>query len=154
MYDLQFYLRLFFNIVLNAAVLGLEIDVSLPAAFGFGLATLVFLQWCLRKPRAQAYLHNQRMTNRMTARTYNAWDNIYSGNRYNLGLWHRDFRQRLKPRWSPRSAPSWRGKADAPGAASSPRHRARCHGLGGHPRLAATRPSSSAWRRPCRGRSK
>ena len=96
MYDLQFYLRLFFNIVLNAAVLGLEIDVSLPAAFGLAFAILVFLQWCLRKPLAQAYLHNQRMTNRMTARTYNAWDNIYSGNRYNLGLWHRDFRQRLE----------------------------------------------------------
>jgi ABC-type transport system involved in cytochrome c biogenesis ATPase subunit len=35
------------------------------------------------------------MTNRMTARTYNAWDNVFSGNRYNFALWHRDFRQRL-----------------------------------------------------------
>jgi ABC-type transport system involved in cytochrome c biogenesis ATPase subunit len=35
------------------------------------------------------------MTNRMTARTYNAWDNVFSGNRYNFAIWHRDFRQRL-----------------------------------------------------------
>lgn len=96
MYDLQFYLRLFFNLVLNAAVLGLEIDVGLPAAFALAFAILVVLQWSLRKPLAAAYLRNQRMTNWMTARTYNAWDNIFSGNRYNFFLWHRDFRQRLQ----------------------------------------------------------
>ena len=95
MYDLQFYLRLFFNIVFNAAVLGLAIDGDLPLAYGAAFALLVFLQWALRKPLAAAYLHNQRMTNRMMARTYNAWDNIFSGNRYNFGLWHRDFRERL-----------------------------------------------------------
>jgi ABC-type bacteriocin/lantibiotic exporter with double-glycine peptidase domain len=54
------------------------------------------LQWFLRNPLAAAYLQNQRMTNRMTARTYNAWDNIFSGNRYNFAFWHRDFRQRLQ----------------------------------------------------------
>lgn len=96
MYDLQFYLRLFFNILFNAAVLGLAIDASLPAAYAFAFALLVFLQWALRKPLAGAYLHNQRMTNRMTARTYNAWDNVFGGNRYNFGLWHRDFRDRLQ----------------------------------------------------------
>jgi len=32
----------------------------------------------------------------MTARTYNAWDNVFSGNRYNFAIWHRDFRQRLQ----------------------------------------------------------
>jgi hypothetical protein len=41
------------------------------------------------------FLDNQRMTNRMRARTYNAWDNIFSGNRYNFTLRHRDFRHRL-----------------------------------------------------------
>ena len=96
MYDLQFYLRLFFNIVFNAAVLGLAIDSDLPAAYALAFALLVLLQWSLRKPLAAAYLHNQRMTNRMMARTYNAWDNIFSGNRYNFGLWHRDFRDRLQ----------------------------------------------------------
>lgn len=96
MYDLQFYLRLFFNIVFNAAVLGLAIDSDLPLAYAVAFALLVVLQWMLRKPLAAAYLHNQRMTNRMMARTYNAWDNIFSGNRYNFGLWHRDFRERLE----------------------------------------------------------
>jgi ABC-type transport system involved in cytochrome bd biosynthesis fused ATPase/permease subunit len=96
MYDLQFYLRLFFNLVFNAAVLGMEIDAGLPVAYAGAFVLLVFLQWCLRKPLAGAYLHNQRMTNRMTARTYNAWDNIFTGNRYNFFLWHRDFRERLQ----------------------------------------------------------
>lgn len=95
MYDLQFYSRLFFNLLFNAVVFGLEIDAGLPFAYGFALALLVGLQWTLRKPLARAYLHNQRMTNRMMARTYNAWDNIFAGNRYNFGLWHADFRQRL-----------------------------------------------------------
>ncbi len=95
MYDLQFYLRLFFNIVFNAAVLGMEIDGGLPLAYVLAFALLVILQWTLRKPLAAAYLHNQRMTNRMMARTYNAWDNIFSGNRYNFRLWHGDLRDRL-----------------------------------------------------------
>jgi ABC-type multidrug transport system fused ATPase/permease subunit len=95
MYDLQFYLRLFFNIIFNAAVLGMEIDAGLPLAYFVAFALLVFLQWTLRKPLAAAYLLNQRMTNRMMARTYNAWDNVFSGNRYNFRLWHRDLRERL-----------------------------------------------------------
>jgi hypothetical protein len=64
-------------------------------AFAAAFVVLGILQWFLRKPLAEAYLHNQRMTNRMTARTYNAWDNVFSGNRYNFALWHSDFRQRL-----------------------------------------------------------
>lgn len=95
MNDLQFYLRLFFNLVFNALVLGVEIDAGLPLAFGVAFFVLATMQWFLRKPLANAFLHNQRMTNRMTARTYNAWDNIFTGNRYNFALWHRDFRQRL-----------------------------------------------------------
>ena len=95
MYDLQFYLRLFFNLLFNAVVLGVAIDADLPLAYALALAVLIVLQWSLRKPLATAYLHNQRMTNRMTARTYNAWDNVFSGNRYNFRLWHSDFRQRL-----------------------------------------------------------
>lgn len=95
MYDVQFYLRLFFNIVFNAAVLGMEIDGGLPLAYLLAFALLLILQWSLRKPLAAAYLQNQRMTNRMMARTYNAWDNIFSGNRYNFRLWHGDLRERL-----------------------------------------------------------
>ena len=94
-FTLQFHLRLFFQLLFNCLVLGVEIDAGLPFAFAAAFVVLAVLQWFLRQPLAAAYLHNQRMTNRMTARTYNAWDNVFSGNRYNFGLWHRDFRQRL-----------------------------------------------------------
>ncbi len=95
-YDMQFYLRLSFNLLFNALVLGIEVDLGLPVAYGAAFAILIVLQWSLRHRLAVAYLQNQRMTNRLTARTYNAWDNVFSGNRYNFALWHRDFRQRLK----------------------------------------------------------
>lgn len=94
-YNLQYYLRLFFQLLFNALVLGFEIDAGLPIAFAAVFVILITLQWLLQKPLAAAFLHNQRMTNRMRARTYNAWDNIFSGNRYNFTLWHRDFRHRL-----------------------------------------------------------
>jgi ABC-type multidrug transport system fused ATPase/permease subunit len=94
-FTLQFHLRLFFQLLFNSLVLGFEIDAGLPLAFGTAFVVLAILQWLLRTPLAAAYLHNQRMTNRMTARTYNAWDNIFSGNRYNFAFWHRDFRQRM-----------------------------------------------------------
>jgi len=94
-FSLQFHLRLFFQLLFNALVLGLAIDAGLPLAFAAAFVILTALQWFLRKPLAAAYLHNQRMTNRMTARTYNAWDNVFSGNRYNFRIWHRDFRQRI-----------------------------------------------------------
>lgn len=94
-YDLQFYLRLFFNIAFNAVVLGVAIDGNLPLAYVVAFAVLLTLQWFLRRPLANAYLINQRMTNRMMARTYNFWDNVFSGNRYNRRLWFADFRERL-----------------------------------------------------------
>ena len=94
-FTVQFHLRLFFQLLFNSLVLGVAIDAGLPTAFAAAFIVLATLQWFLRKPLAAAYLHNQRMTNRMTARTYNAWDNIFTGNRYNFSLWHRDFRQRL-----------------------------------------------------------
>ncbi len=95
-FTLQFHLRLFFQLLFNSLVLGFEIDAGLPAAFAAAFVVLATMQWFLRKPLAEAYLRNQHMTNRMTARTYNAWDNIFSGNRYNFAFWHRDFRQRLR----------------------------------------------------------
>jgi len=95
-FTLQFHLRLFFQLLFNALVLGIEIDGDLPLAFAVAFVTLSALQWRLRQPLADAWLHNQVMTNRMTARTYNAWDNIFTGNRYNFAVWHRDFRGRLR----------------------------------------------------------
>lgn len=93
-YDLQYDLRLLANVAFNAAVFGLAIDAALPLAYLAAFALLVALQWALRKPMTRAYLHNQTMTNRMTARTYNAWDNVATGNPHNLLLWQRDFRER------------------------------------------------------------
>jgi ABC-type multidrug transport system fused ATPase/permease subunit len=62
----------------------------------FVFFSLLVLQWFVRKPVAAAYLAQQRETNRMTAHTYTAWDNITTGNRYNYRLWHGGFKERLR----------------------------------------------------------
>jgi ABC-type bacteriocin/lantibiotic exporter with double-glycine peptidase domain len=54
------------------------------------------MQWVLQKPVARTYLENQRMNNRITAQGYTAWDNIFTGNRYNLRLWLAGFKIRLR----------------------------------------------------------
>jgi ABC-type transport system involved in cytochrome bd biosynthesis fused ATPase/permease subunit len=54
------------------------------------------MQWALQKPIARTYLENQRMNNRLTAQGYTAWDNVFSGNRYNLRLWLAAFKTRLR----------------------------------------------------------
>lgn len=96
MYELEADLKLFFGLIFNALVLGFAIDAGLPVAYALVFAVLMCLQWWVRKPIAKAYLNNQRQTNRLTAHTYNAWDNIFSGNRYNFRLWHAGFKQRLR----------------------------------------------------------
>jgi ABC-type transport system involved in cytochrome bd biosynthesis fused ATPase/permease subunit len=50
----------------------------------------------MRRRVADAYLENQRMNNRMTAQGYTAWDNVFTGNRYNLRLWIGGFKARLR----------------------------------------------------------
>ena len=87
MYELEFALKLFLGLVFNSIVLGAEIDVSLPFAYVGAFAALLLMQWVLQKPIAHTYLENQRMNNRVTAQGYTAWDNVFSGNRYNLRLW-------------------------------------------------------------------
>ncbi|MCM8612524.1 AAA family ATPase [Accumulibacter sp.] len=94
-YNCQFYLRLSSQLLFNSLVLGFEIDAGLPMAFCGALVILLALQWRLREPLASVFLRNQRLTNRLRARTYNAWDNVLSGNRYNHRIWNRDFRHRL-----------------------------------------------------------
>lgn len=96
MYELEADLKLFFGLVFNSLVLGFAIDAGLPVAYALVFAVLMCLQWWVRKPIAKAYLNNQRQTNRLTAHTYNAWDNIFSGNRYNFRLWHAGFKLRLR----------------------------------------------------------
>jgi ABC-type bacteriocin/lantibiotic exporter with double-glycine peptidase domain len=95
-YELEFALKLFLGLVFNALVLGAEIDLSLPFAYVGAFAALLFMQWALQNPIARTYLENQRMNNRVTAQGYTAWDNIFSGNGYNLRLWLSGFKTRLR----------------------------------------------------------
>lgn len=95
-YELEADLKLFFGLLFNAIVLGFAIDAGLPAVYGIVFLALLALQWFVRKPVAAAYLAQQRETNRMTAHTYTAWDNITAGNRYNYRLWHAGFKERLR----------------------------------------------------------
>jgi ABC-type bacteriocin/lantibiotic exporter with double-glycine peptidase domain len=96
MYELEFALKLFLGLVFNSLVLGAEIDSSLPFAYVGAFGVLLLMQWVLQTPIASAYLENQRMNNRVTAQGYTAWDNIFSGNAYNLRLWLFGFKTRLR----------------------------------------------------------
>jgi ABC-type transport system involved in cytochrome bd biosynthesis fused ATPase/permease subunit len=95
-YELEFTLKLFLGLVFNAAVLGTEIDVSLPFAYVGAFGALLLMQWALQQPITRTYLENQRMNNRITAQGYTAWDNVFSGNSYNLRLWVGGFKRRLR----------------------------------------------------------
>lgn len=95
-YELEADLKLLFGLIFNAAVLGFAVDAGLPVVYAAVFALLMLLQWALRKPVARAYLRQQSATNRMTAHTYLAWDNVFSGNRYNFRLWHAGFKGRLR----------------------------------------------------------
>ncbi len=96
MYEFEATLQIAFGLLLNALVIGHEIDSGFPIAYAFILLVVMTLQWTLRRPLANANLNNQKFTNRLTAQTYTAWDNIFSGNRHNFRLWHRAFKQRLQ----------------------------------------------------------
>jgi ABC-type bacteriocin/lantibiotic exporter with double-glycine peptidase domain len=96
MYELEFALKLFLGLVFNSIVLGAEINISLPFAYVGAFAVLLLMQWVLQNPIARAYLENQRMNNRVTAQGYTAWDNVFSGNSYNLRLWFAGFKSRLR----------------------------------------------------------
>lgn len=95
-YELEADLKLFFSLIFNAIVLGVAIDAGLPAIYAGVFVVLLGLQYLVRRPVAKAYVEQQRTTNRMTAHTYTAWDNITAGNRYNYRLWHAGFKQRLR----------------------------------------------------------
>ena len=74
LYEIEGDLRILLALVLNVIVLGTQIDGSLPVAYALVFVVLFLLQWTMRKRIANAYLENQRMTNRMTAQGYTAWD--------------------------------------------------------------------------------
>jgi hypothetical protein len=95
-YELEADLKLFFSLIFNTIVLGVAIDAGLPIVYGLVFLALLALQYAVRKWVANTYADNQRATNSMTARTYTAWDNITSGNRYNYRMWHAGFKLRLR----------------------------------------------------------
>jgi ABC-type transport system involved in cytochrome bd biosynthesis fused ATPase/permease subunit len=95
-YEIEGDLRILLALLLNMIVLGTQIDGSLPLAYAVVFVTLFSMQWAMRKRVADAYLVNQRMNNRMTAQGYTAWDNVFTGNRYNLRLWIGGFKGRLR----------------------------------------------------------
>jgi ABC-type multidrug transport system fused ATPase/permease subunit len=95
-YELEADLKLALHLAFNMFVIGTEVDASFPVAYGLAFVILIAMQILLRKPVARAFLENQRMTNRMTAQGYTAWDNVFAGNRYNLRLWLAGFKQRLR----------------------------------------------------------
>lgn len=96
MYEVEGQLQLFLGLLFNSLVLGIEIDKALPIAYGAVFLILLSTQWSLRKRVAYAYLQNQRMNNRVTSQGYTAWDNIFTGNRYNLRLWFAEFKSRTR----------------------------------------------------------
>jgi ABC-type transport system involved in cytochrome c biogenesis ATPase subunit len=96
MYELEGALQLFFGLILSALVIGAEIDEGFPLAYAVIFVLVMALQYTVRKPIERVSLNNQKMTNRMTAQTYTAWDNITSGNLYNFRLWHTRFKDRLR----------------------------------------------------------
>jgi ABC-type multidrug transport system fused ATPase/permease subunit len=96
MYELEGDLKLLLGLLFNAIVLGAQIDAGLPLAYAVVFVVLLGIQLMLRRPIADAYLVNQQMTNRMTAQGYTGWDNVFTGNRYNLRLWLARFKSRLR----------------------------------------------------------
>jgi ABC-type bacteriocin/lantibiotic exporter with double-glycine peptidase domain len=96
LYEIEGDLRILLALILNVIVIGTQIDSSLPVAYVIVFVVLFLLQWTMRKRVASAYRENQRMTNRMTAQGYTAWDNVFAGNRYNLRLWLDGFKRKLR----------------------------------------------------------
>jgi ABC-type multidrug transport system fused ATPase/permease subunit len=119
-YELEADLKLFFSLLFNSIVLGFAIDAGLPFVYGAVFVGLMVLQYAVRKWVSTIYAENQRATNSMTARTYTAWDNITSGNRYNFRVWHAGFKKRLRDalRAQIRAIMAKQGLAAASGIAS------------------------------------
>ncbi len=96
MYELEGAMRVLLGLVFTAIVLGMEIDSDLPVAYAAVFVICLGLQYRLRRMTTGAYAANQKQTNRLTAHTYTAWDNILAGNRYNYRLWNGEFKARLR----------------------------------------------------------
>src|SRR5437899_3368855 len=96
MYEIEDQLKLLLGLIFNSIVLGVAIDAGLPVAYAVTFAILMMIQWSMRRRIADVYLENQRQNNRVTAHGYTAWDNVFSGNRYNWRLWLAGFKAKLR----------------------------------------------------------
>src|SRR5260221_9524026 len=96
MYEMEDQLKLLLGLIFNSIVLGVEIDAGLPAAYAATFAILMAIQLSVRRRIADIYLENQRQNNRVIAHGYTAWDNVFSGNRYNWRLWLGGFKSKLR----------------------------------------------------------
>ena len=52
----------------------------------------MLMVWALQSRSRGLIWKTQRMNNRVTAQGYTAWDNVFSGNGYNLRLWLAGFK--------------------------------------------------------------
>jgi ABC-type multidrug transport system fused ATPase/permease subunit len=96
MYEVEDQLKLLLGLIFNSIVLGVEIDAGLPVAYAATFVILLTIQWSVRRRIADIYLENQRQNNRLIAHGYTAWDNVFSGNRYNWRLWLGGFKSKLR----------------------------------------------------------
>jgi ABC-type multidrug transport system fused ATPase/permease subunit len=96
MYEVEGQLKILLALIFNSIVLGMEIDGLLPLAYATVFTTLIALQFLVRKRITEIYLDSQRWNNRVTAHGYTLWDNVFSGNRYNLRLWFAGFKERAR----------------------------------------------------------
>ena len=96
MYEVEGQLKVLLSLIFNAIVLGAEIDGALPLAYATVFIILVGMQYFVRNRVTEIYLDSQRWNNRVTAHGYTAWDNVFSGNKYNLRLWFKGFKYRAR----------------------------------------------------------
>src|SRR5262245_7729414 len=96
MYEAEDQLKLLLGLIFNSIILGVDIDAGLPVAYAATFAILMLIQWSVRRRIADVYLENQRQNNRVIAHGYTAWDNVFSGNRYNWRLWLAGFKAKLR----------------------------------------------------------
>lgn len=96
MYEVEGQLKILLALIFNSIVLGMEIDGLLPLAYGTVFTVLIVLQFLVRKRVTEIYLDSQRWNNRVTAHGYTLWDNVFAGNRYNLHLWFKIFKERAR----------------------------------------------------------
>jgi hypothetical protein len=96
LYGFDYNLRLLLGLIFNVIVLGTQIDILFPIAYLAAFFLLFVIQWIMRNPISRTYLENQTMANRMTAQGYTAWDNVFTGNLYNLRLWRVGFLHKLR----------------------------------------------------------